>query len=46
MKLKDITVTVEIATVLDDEPVTLDYIRQAVKEKKERERKTTQDDVN
>lgn len=37
MKSKDITVTVEIATALDDEPVTLEYLRQAVKEKKERD---------
>ena len=37
MKSKDITVTVEIATVLDDEPVTLEYLRQAVKEKMERD---------
>jgi hypothetical protein len=37
MKSKSITVNVDIETVLDGNPIELDYIRQAVKEKKERD---------
>jgi hypothetical protein len=37
MKSKNITVNVDIATVLDGKPVELEYIRQAIKEKKERD---------
>ena len=37
MKSKSITVNVELSTLLDGKPVDLEYIRQAVKEKMERD---------
>ncbi|WP_312611455.1 hypothetical protein [Oscillibacter sp.] len=37
MKSKSITVNVDVATVLDGKPIELEYLRQAVKEKMERD---------
>lgn len=37
MKKDSITVQIDIATVLDGNPVDLEYIRQAIKEKMERD---------
>ena len=37
MKKDSITVQIDIATVLDGNPVALEYLRQAIREKKERD---------